>query len=331
MTHIALLLLAFIGAGILLQLAQQTYEYLLFHFIPSSHPLQAYRRPGTPGAHALITGASAGIGLGIAQELVRQNFGVILHGHRPDELAVAAVSLRNIRPGASVHVRVLDARSATPEEMEELVSSISHLNVSILVNNVGGNPAAEPAIREFRTYSCDDVDAVINQNARFMARLTALMLPVLAKRREGVVDGEEKSLILSMSSAGMHGLPWLQMYGATKAFNWGLSVGLARELETSNETRHVDALCVVPGEVKSQGNCRGVPDKAPTADAFGKMVVQKVDRAVQLGWREMRPDWRHDLQIALLTRLPEGTRTMGVTEQAKAKKDAWTEWWEKNH
>ena len=116
---------------------------------------------------ALITGSSAGIGLGIAQELIRQGFGVILHGHLADELAQAKdtlLALSSPSPeGAQVKVIVLDARTATPEEMQSAVQSISHLQVSILVNNVGGNPIRDPNFLDIKDHTCDDIDAVINQ------------------------------------------------------------------------------------------------------------------------------------------------------------------------
>lgn len=61
-------------------------QFLTFHLLTPSSPLQKYKVPDTT-AYALITGSSAGIGLGIAQELVAQGFGVILHSRLPEELA----------------------------------------------------------------------------------------------------------------------------------------------------------------------------------------------------------------------------------------------------
>src|SRR5205085_1988614 len=109
-------------------------------------------------------------------------------------------------------------------------------------------------------------------NARFMARLTALMLPILSRKPRL----KERSLILNTSAGGMVGLPWLVMYGATKAFNWSFSCGLARELEAHLETNHIDCLAIIPGDVRSQGNCEGVPDNEPRWDHFGQCIVDKV-------------------------------------------------------
>lgn len=331
MANAIILVLAALGAVVVIQLARSFFEFLSFHFLLPSRPLQAYHRPGSAdGAYALVTGGSAGIGLGIAQELVRHGFNIILHGYLPDELAESAAALRKIRPSARVQTLILDARTATSAEMEAAVASLADLPVSILVNNVGGNACALPPLRALGTYSVEDVDSVMHQNAVFMARLTALVIPQLARRRAEALSGAERSLVLTMSSAGRVGLPWLTMYGACKAFNWALSVGLSREFAAEPATTHVDALCVVPGEVRSQGNSQGVALHEPTADVFGRNIVLKTDSAIRFGWRWMAPHWRHHLELALMDQLPEGIRTAGVVQQLKGKKDAWDSYHSKN-
>jgi 17beta-estradiol 17-dehydrogenase / very-long-chain 3-oxoacyl-CoA reductase len=324
-------ILAGIGAGAVLLFLYSAAQFLSFHFITPSQPLKKYKRAGTD-AYALVTGASAGIGFGIAKALVEQGFGVILLGHLEDELDAAATTLRALRPSApSTLVRTLtmDARTATAEEMQSAVTTLtSELTITILINNVGGNPIAIPPFRPHATYSPSDVDAVINQNARFMARLTALLLPTLSA--PPAAGTNERSLIVSLSSAAHIGLPWLVMYGATKAFNRAFGAGIARELASDPATAHVDSVVVTPGEVLSQGNCRGVPAGAPTAERFGRDVVRKVDGAVSRGWREMHAHWWHGVEAALAGIAPEKALTDGVTDQVAAKKEAWNGFWEKN-
>jgi 17beta-estradiol 17-dehydrogenase / very-long-chain 3-oxoacyl-CoA reductase len=331
MTNTLILALAGLGAAVAIQFARSVFEFVSLHFLLPSRPLQAYHRPGSKsGAYALVTGGSAGIGFGIAQELVRQGFNIILHGYLPDEVAESAAALQKIRPSALVQTIVLDARTATPAEMKAAVASLEHLPLSVLVNNVGGNACALPPLRTLGTYTIEDVDNVLHQNAVFMARLTALLIPQLARRRAEALPGTELSLVLTLSSAGRVGLPWLTMYGACKAFNWALSVGLSREFAAEPTTAHVDALCIVPNEVKSQGNRQGVPAHEPTADAFGCNVVLKTDKALKFGWRWMAPHWRHQIELALLDRLPEFIRTTSVTDQVRVKKDAWDRYYAKN-
>ncbi|ROW04728.1 hypothetical protein VMCG_04774 [Cytospora schulzeri] len=330
--------LAFIGTLVCLTVIERMFDFFSFHFTTPRDPLKAYRRRGPKPTYALITGASAGIGYGIAQALIKNGFGVILLGHKEEELNESAAFLKTLVPEEHrakadefAKVIVMDAQTATPQEMEaKLRTTIvdGELRVSILVNNVGSNPIALPAFRDLRTYSPNDIDSVIDLNARFMARLTTIMLPVLANRGAGVDErgmsfGTHRySLILNMSSGGAVGLPWLVMYSATKAFNQAFSHALSRELEADPETRHIDCLCIVPGDVKSQGNCTGNNMGSPDSETFGRHVVEKVDGAVSRGWREMSPYWLHHLQMMALNWLPERYVTRGVTDINKAKRDA---------
>ncbi|KAH8811318.1 hypothetical protein F5884DRAFT_270485 [Xylogone sp. PMI_703] len=318
--------LAGIGAFTVIYASYFIFRFLTFHLITPSQPLQSYKRDGPEPAYALITGSSAGIGLGVAQALVKQGFSIILHGHRPDELAEAKASLEKLRPNAVVRILIMDATTVTPEEMSAAVQSIANLPVTILINNVGGNPVKLPAFRALSTHSSDDVDAVINTNARFMARLTAMMLPILS-RKSGPKD---RSLILNTSSGGMVGTPFLVMYGATKGFNWSFSCGLARELEVYPETKHIDCLAIIPGEVRSQGNSEGVPESEPKWDHFGQCIVDKVDNAISRGQRDMSPHMIHDLKNRILAILPESTRSTAVTDIMRTKKDAFNAVYEKS-
>lgn len=304
--------LACIGAAAALRFLHSACQFVLLHFWKPSRPLKAYGR-SQGDAYALVTGSSAGIGLGIARALVRQGFGVILLGHLADELASAAKTLGTSR----VRTIVLDARTATPEQISAAVHSISDLHLSILVNNVGGIPVTAQPFRPLSTLTIAEVDAHVDLNARFMARLTNIVLPLLsAKRREG-----ERSLILNLCSAARHGFPWIVMYSAAKAFNYAFSAALARELEDDPATAHIDCLAVVPSEVQSQSNDLALPGSAPTSDLYGSAVVGSVEGAVRQRRREVRPYWRHDLEIGVMERiLPEPVMTHFSREKLREKK-----------
>jgi 17beta-estradiol 17-dehydrogenase / very-long-chain 3-oxoacyl-CoA reductase len=325
--------LAGIGSLTLLSTAYSTIRFLTLHLIKPSRPLQSYKRAGSEPAYALVTGSSAGIGFGIARALVLQGFNIILLGHLAGELASAKEQLLALVPSASIQILVMDARTVSPEEMQAAVQSIAHLNVSILVNNVGGNPVRLPPFRVLGDHSSGDVDAVINQNARFMARLTAIMLPILSRRKEEGGKGAERgerSLIINISSGGRIGLPWLVMYGATKAFNWAFSCGLSRELSIDPGTRHIDCLAILPGDVVTQANCEGISPNDPRADEFAEQVVRKVDCAVGRGMKELAPWMMHGVQEWVSGILPEGVKSKELIKAMEKKKDAFNGAWEKS-
>src|SRR5262245_59528784 len=102
MINFWLLVLAAVGAITSLRAVYSVLDFLALHFLKPSHPLSRYKRPSPGPTYALITGASAGIGLGVARALVKQGFGVILLGHLSDELDAASEELRRLRPDAAV-------------------------------------------------------------------------------------------------------------------------------------------------------------------------------------------------------------------------------------
>jgi 17beta-estradiol 17-dehydrogenase / very-long-chain 3-oxoacyl-CoA reductase len=317
MASVWLLFLAGTGALTLGSLIYNVFDFLSFHLFTPSRPVIRYSRGNKP-AYALITGSSAGIGLGIAQALAKQGFNLILLAHIASELSEAVARIRELQPDIDVRVIVMDARTATPEEMEAAVQSIADLDVTILVNNIGGNPIAHPPFRPFGTYSSTDVDAVINQNARFMARLTALLLPVLSRKPTGP---EQCSLVLNVSSMAWYGTPWMAMYTATKSFNLAMTWALAREFTVDPAISHVKALAVIPGEVRSQGNNQADSDRAVKWDQYGQLIVNKMDQAVKRGMRDMSPHWLQDIQRRILVWLPEGVRTQAMIDMIKMKRD----------
>ena len=287
--------------------------------------MDAYRRPGQDRAWALITGAGAGMGLAAGKELLERGFGVILLGSVEDELREAKSSLDKSHPGDVVSIVVMNAQTATAEELVALVDSIKHLNITILMNHVGANPV-QPPMRELHTYSVADVDAVIDTNMRFMARLTALMLPILSRQP---VQAGGRSLILNTSSGGKVGLPWLVMYSSSKAFVQSFSHSLARELEVSAAARHVDCLCLIPGDVLSKSNHTGVLPTAPLAEDYGRWIIRAVDGPARRGMRDMTPYWKHDLQIRALPWMGESIKKDALLKVVMSKKKAWEDYYQK--
>ncbi|KAL1899303.1 hypothetical protein Cpir12675_001496 [Ceratocystis pirilliformis] len=315
------LLLAFASIGIIASIkwVYSLIRFIELHFLHTRHPLAVYQRSRRP-AYALITGASAGIGLGTATALAHQGFGVILIGHLPDELALAKDFIRAQVRGAKVETVVLNAITASSSSVQKLASDLfaKDFAISVIINNVGGMPISNTPFRPFSTYLASDIDRVIDMNARFMAQLTVNMIPLLNAHRSSPL---ERSLVLSLTSAAAVGLPYLTMYSATKAFDLGLACGLAREFEMVPETAHIDSLAVMPGEVRSQGNCLGVPKGAPKWYSYGCLIVKTVDVAVRQGRRILVPYWLHHVQIRAMDYIPEKLLTREVAKTAILKRD----------
>jgi NAD(P)-dependent dehydrogenase (short-subunit alcohol dehydrogenase family) len=90
---------------------------------------------GLNGRHALVTGASKGIGYGIARELAREGASVCLVARSADDLAAAASRLRE-ETGMRIDVLAIDL--SAPGAADRVVAA--QPAIDILVNNAGDIP-----------------------------------------------------------------------------------------------------------------------------------------------------------------------------------------------
>jgi 3-oxoacyl-[acyl-carrier protein] reductase len=168
------------------------------------------------GKLALVTGASRGIGLAIAEELRK-------HGARVVGTATSEAGLKNI-PGSG---KVLDVRNA--EQCDALVKELGE--IAILVNNAGIT-RDNLALR----MKDEDFDEVIATNLRSVFRLSRAVMRGMMKARWG-------RIINITSVVGASGNPGQANYAAAKAGVVGMTKSLAAELGSRNITVN----CVAPG------------------------------------------------------------------------------------
>ena len=275
--------------------------------------LAKYLRPSK--AWALITGSSAGIGFGCAQELADRGFNIILLGHLRDELETARNQIKFKSPTVDIRIEVCDVTSAKTEDISALVQSINTLPITVLINNVGGMPIPQPRIRPFNDFTAAGVDATINMNARFMSQLTLALLPTLCSNCP--------SLILNLSSGGKLGLPGLVMYSATKSFVSAFSKALAREAKAFG--LQLNVLSVVPGDTHSQANNKALMAGSPTSRQLAKVLMDVAPRAASRGMLEFSPYFMHAVPLAVVEWMPEWLLFSSVLKGYEDKRKAYEE------
>ena len=156
---------------------------------------------------ALITGASSGIGLAIAELLGEEGYALTIAARRPEKLEAAAEDLRQ----KGVEVQAVPANMTSEEELVSVFEKHreTYGRLDVLVNNAGvgiGAPAGEIQTKH--------LDMQLDVNLRALIIGTREGLPLL--REAGAEHG--KALILNTASiAGKSGQAWLNIYGATKA------------------------------------------------------------------------------------------------------------------
>lgn len=254
-----------------------------------------YARPSSvkrylygPSPWALVTGASDGIGLGIAQELATNGFNVILHGRNPEKLERTKIQLEGELKSVQFRVAVLNASSATGQQIEDLAASLDSLNLTILVNNVGGGAT----VQALEKNTAEELDFLININARFPAQLTKALLPKLTRP-----DGP--TLIMNIGSLADSGVPYATVYGGSKAFNMAMSTSLAVEIKA--EGKNIEVLAIPVGRVTDVAHSKEPSSFfTPTARTMAKACVDRVGcgRRVVVGYVG------HAMQKFLIDQMP---------------------------
>lgn len=180
-----------------------------------------------PTGHALVTGASSGIGAAIAREYARRGVPLILTARREDRLQALAAELRPL-----VDVAVLPEDLSDPAGPERLVAAIRQhdLVVSHLVNNAGYGVPGRYLSRDWAVHS-----AFLQVLVASVADLTWRLLPDMEARGFGRVLNVASLAALVPSSAGH------TLYGASKSFVIRFSEALAQEERARGV--HVTALC----------------------------------------------------------------------------------------
>lgn len=187
------------------------------------------------GKWALVTGASAGIGKALAEELARSGTNLVLTARRRERLEELA---RQLRQAHKIDAKIFVADLADPSAPEQLFQFTNEqgIEIELLINNAGFG-----AYGEFETREIHRLTEMVQVNCAAVVHLTRLYLPAMIARRRGDV------LILS-STAAFQGVPYLSTYAATKAFDLLFAEGLAEEMKPHGV--RVCALC--PGSTESE-------------------------------------------------------------------------------
>jgi uncharacterized protein len=194
------------------------------------------------GRRALVTGASSGIGEAYARALHARGCALVLVARREERLRALASELGG-------DVQVVPADLAAPDGPRRVFDELQArgLTVDMLVNNAGVGHTGR-----FEQEAPDAIENILNLNARAAMLLTRLFLPAMVARRQGIV-------VNVVSTSAFQPVPYLSVYGASKAFLLSLTEALATELEGTGVT--VQALC--PGLTATEFQGVAGTDRVP--------------------------------------------------------------------
>jgi NADP-dependent 3-hydroxy acid dehydrogenase YdfG len=180
----------------------------------------------------LITGASSGIGVGIAKEVAAAGATVVLGARRTDRLENVASRIRDA--GGKVMTRRLDVTDRADMAAFAEAARQEFGRVDVIVNNAGVMPLSPMA-----SMKVDEWDRMVDVNIKGVLYGIAAVLPEMTSRGSGHV--------INIASIGaLQVVPTAAVYCATKFAVRAISDGLRQEQDKIRVT------CIHPGVVESE-------------------------------------------------------------------------------
>nr|WP_298133977.1 SDR family NAD(P)-dependent oxidoreductase [uncultured Pseudoxanthomonas sp.] len=246
--------------------------------------------PADPSGHALVTGASSGIGEQIAREYARRGVPLVLTARRRDRLEALATELR-----AQVPVEIVAADLADPAAPAALVAELERrgVQIRILVNNAGyGMPG------RYRSNDWTAHAAFLQVMVTAVSELTWRLLPALR------ASGQGRILNVASFAALMPAAEGQTLYAPVKSFLVKFSEAMA--LENADRSVHVTALC--PGFTYSEFHdvtgTRSRMRVSPTMWLQAADVARAGIEGNERGEVLVVPGWRYRLLHTIVKLLP---------------------------
>jgi 3-oxoacyl-[acyl-carrier protein] reductase len=205
------------------------------------------------GKNAIITGASRGIGKGIAEVFAKHGANVAF---TYSSSAEAANQLEKELQELGIKAKGYKSNAADFKEAEELVKDVlqDFGSIDILVNNAGITKD-----NLLMRMSEEDFDKVVEVNLKSVFNMTKAVQRTMLKQRQG-------SIINMSSVVGVKGNAGQANYAASKAGMIGFSKSMALELGSRNIRTNV----IAPGFIETE-------------------MTGKLDEKTVEGWREAIP------------------------------------------
>ncbi len=167
---------------------------------------------------AIVTGSSMGIGKSIAIELGKRGASVVLNGRNTDRLHATEKELEQMGIQNLVVAGDVAVSAEATRVVEKTVKTFGRLDM--LINNAGVSMRGL-----FENVHDEVVQKVVGSNLFGTINMTRAALPHIRTSRGNVV--------LISSLVGIHGMPWVSIYSASKMALTGLAESLRLELDGS--------------------------------------------------------------------------------------------------
>ena len=165
---------------------------------------------------ALITGASAGIGAGLAREAANDGHDLVLVARRREPMEALAAELKS----TGAQITIIPADLSRPGAAAALMKTVeqSGLAIDTLINNAGLGDTGR-----FDQENPEKILSMLQVNIIALTELTRLVLPQMVARKRGRV-------MLLASLAAFQPGPGMAVYYATKSYVLSFGRAIGQEL-----------------------------------------------------------------------------------------------------
>lgn len=184
------------------------------------------------GPWAIITGASSGIGLELAERLAESGLNLVINARHLNKLKEVE---KKLKVNYGIEVIIIDGDVSETACIENIIRSTKDLNTGLLVVSAGYGTSG--------LFIDSSLHAEINMlrvNAEALLSITHYYSQRFAQQKRG-------GIILMSSMVAFQGVPYSANYAATKAYVQSLAEALAVELKPYG----IDVLAAAPGPVGS--------------------------------------------------------------------------------
>ncbi|HEX3676602.1 MAG TPA: SDR family oxidoreductase [Sphingomicrobium sp.] len=228
---------------------------------------------------ALVTGASAGLGVEFARQLSSRGYSLVLAARRKDRLDELASELGNARPVA------IDLSKSTSADNLMADLEDNGETVDLLVNNAGFG-----LIGSFAELDSRRERQMIDLNVGTLSDLCRGVAPAMIERGSG-------GIINVASIAAFQPGPKMAVYFATKAFVLSLTEALHEELKPHG----VKVSCLCPGPTRTEfGDVAGFGGNAvfDRIAMNAKDVVESGLKGLEANHAVVIPGWMNKVTAA---------------------------------
>jgi len=183
----------------------------------------------------IITGGSGGLGLAIAEQLVRSGRDVLILGRKSEKLDRAARKLNSIAENAEISTLICNIGNETDVRRVGKYLTEHKIVTEYLFNNAGRGLFSKAG-----TSTAAMIDDVFEANLKGMILLTSEILRITPEK-------EELTIVNIMSTSALHGRNEETIYCAAK---WGAR-GYTEALRTELKGTKRNIVAVYPGGMKT--------------------------------------------------------------------------------